>query len=231
MLLACLLASAAPGSAAEAERGWEWRLTPLYIWAVNIRGNQTAGSGNPPVDTSSFSFDFEGAFSANFEGELNDRWGFYTDVIYTNLSNTRDNTKLDFKYLQAEADGYYRTRIGRQSVDWLIGLRYYRNQFELEPTTNGGKEDWVDPVVGARWSWSFAEKWTLGLRGDVGGFGVGSDLSWQGIAIVDWQPWRHASIVAGARVVNVDYNAGKGTDLFNYDIRMWGPVLGVSFKW
>lgn len=218
---------------ADGDAGWDWRLTPLYYWSVNMGGSQSAGSGNPPIDTDDYEFKFEGAFSANFEGVYDNRWGFVADLIWIDMSSTNKNrdSKMEFSYLQAELDGYYRVPIGRQSIDWLIGLRYYDADFELSPAPMGGDASWVDPIVGARWGWSISERWSLSLRGDVGGFGIGSDLSWQALAIADWQPWKHVSFTGGLRALGIDYRDGGGSDFFAYDITMWGPILGVSIKW
>jgi len=40
-----------------------------------------------------------------------------------------------------------------------------------------------------RWNWDISDAWSTSLRGDIGGFGVGSDLSAQAVAIVDWHAW------------------------------------------
>lgn len=218
---------------ADGVTGWDWRLTPLYYWSVSMRGNQSADAGNPPVDTDDYDFKFEGAFSVNIEGAYDNRWGFVADLIWIDISNTNKtrDSKMEFGYLQAELDGFYRVPIGRQSIDWLVGLRYYDSDFELTPAPIGGEKDWVDPIVGARWGWSISEQWSLAVRGDVGGFGIGSDLSWQVLAIADWQPWKHVSFTGGLRALGIDYRAGEGSDLFVYDITMWGPLVGVSVKW
>jgi hypothetical protein len=218
---------------ADSGAGWDWRLTPLYYWSINMGGSQSAGSENPPIDTDNYEFKFEGAFSANFQGTYNDRWGFVADLIWVDLSNTSKTTdsRMDFSYLQAELDGYYRVQIGRQSIDWLAGFRYYDTDFELSPAPIGGAKDWVDPIVGARWGWSISERWSLGVRGDVGGFGIGSDLSWQVLTIADWQPWKHVSLTGGLRAIGIDYRDGSGSGLFAYKLTVWGPLLGVSVKW
>jgi len=219
---------------ADDTKAWDWRLTPLYYWSVNMGGSQSTGT-EPPIDTDDYEFKFEGAFSLNFEGVYDDRWGFVTDLIWIDMSSTNDTdgTKMEFTYLQAQLDGFYRVPIGRQWIDMLVGLRYYDTDFEVTPTPIGGEKSWVDPVVGARWGWSMSERWTLSLRGDVGGFGIGSasDLSWQAIGVIDWQPWKHVSLTGGLRVVDIDYREGSGDSLFAYDITMWGPLAGVSIKW
>ncbi|WP_404292491.1 hypothetical protein ACD578_09335 [Microvirga sp. RSM25] len=39
-----------------------------------------------------------------------------------------------------------------------------------------GSVDWLDPVIGARIRYAMAPGHELFLRGDIGGFGVGSDF-------------------------------------------------------
>ena len=47
--------------------------------------------------------------------------------------------------------------------------------------SSAGKS-WIDPFVGVHFMAPLAERWWFGARGDVGGFGVGSDLAWQAYA-------------------------------------------------
>src|SRR5262245_26185495 len=42
--------------------------------------------------------------------------------------------------------------------------------------------EWVDPVVGGRMRHQFASGSEFNLEGDVGGFGAGSEFSWQAVA-------------------------------------------------
>jgi hypothetical protein len=121
--------------------------------------------------------------------------------------------------------------MGDQTIDFLVGARYYSQDFKLTPTPVAASEDWVDPIVGGRWTVPLSEKVTLITRGDIGGFGAGSDLTWQALALVDWQPWKHASILAGIRALYVDYETGSGLNYFAYDATTWGPLLGFSLKW
>ena len=76
----------------------------------------------------------------------------------------------------------------------------------------------------------FADNWKLTVRGDVGGFGVGSDLAIQGWATVDWFPWRNVGFIAGLRGLDVDYKAGSG-DSVDLNLQVWGPLAGVTFRW
>jgi hypothetical protein len=99
------------------------------------------------------------------------------------------------------------------------------------PTLINENQDWTDPLVGARWMWGFADGWSLIARGDIGGFGVGSDFSWQALGLVEWQPWEYSSFIAGYRALDVDYEDGRGREYFSFDATVHGPVIGLNFKW
>ncbi|MBW1817507.1 MAG: hypothetical protein JRJ60_10130, partial [Deltaproteobacteria bacterium] len=88
-----------------------------------------------------------------------------------------------------------------------------------------------DPLIGGRYLWKMADKWTMILRGDIGGFGIGSDFAWQAVGMIDFQPWKHVSFIAGYRALDMDYESGSGLDAFKYDVLMHGPVLGINFRW
>jgi hypothetical protein len=49
-----------------------------------------------------------------------------------------------------------------------------------------GSVDWLDPFVGARVRQQLAPGQEIVLRGDVGGFGAGSQFSWQAIGTYNW---------------------------------------------
>jgi len=57
------------------------------------------------------------------------------------------------------------------------------NLFGLTGSVHGsGDKIWRDPYIGARVLHRIDERWTLIAYGDVGGFGVGWDLTWQALA-------------------------------------------------
>ena len=39
------------------------------------------------------------------------------------------------------------------------------------------RKSWLDPLVGVRFNHEFNDRWSVVLRGDVGGFGVSSELA------------------------------------------------------
>ena len=141
-----------------------------------------------------------------------------------------------------EAGGAFRTEKGPHIFDMLGGVRY--TKLEPDVTTapippavlppgqkRGLSEDWYDPIVGVRYLYDFGNKWMISARGDIGGFGVGSDFTWNVLALVHFQPWKYAAIIAGYRVLDQDYEDGSGANRFAYDMRLKGPVLALNFVW
>jgi hypothetical protein len=98
----------------------------------------------------------------------------------------------------------------------------------------GGDVSWVDPFVGARLRHRFSPSTELVVKGDVGGFGVGSSFSWQAAGTFNWEfaQTQHAvwSAVIGYRALQVDYSQGEGVTLYEFDMLMHGPVFGVTAR-
>jgi hypothetical protein len=81
-------------------------------------------------------------------------------------------------------------------------------------------------VVGLRAIFRLTPDLSVGVLANVGGFGIGSDLSWQLVGGIDWSVGRCVSLNAGWMVLDLDYEDGD----FRYDVRMSGPYLGVTFR-
>jgi hypothetical protein len=70
-------------------------------------------------------------------------------------------------------------------------------------------DDWFDPYVGLRARYNFTEKFYFLAKADIGGFGVGSDLTWQASGSFGWQINRTVFVEAGYRCLYTDYQ-GNG---------------------
>ena len=223
---------------------WEFNLAPFYLWGVTIDGDVTIGTQTVPVE---IPFDdvvdnLDAAFILHFEAMHKSNWGFLFDIDYLDVSNDitmpgplKQNAKVDFDAMFAELSGLYRIAEGNHRVDLIAGFRYtgMENKVNLEigPDVDDISEDWVDPLVGFRWIWGFAQKWSLVTRADIGGLGVGSDLAAQGLALFDWQTFKYVSFLAGYRALYQDYENGSNENYFNYDATVHGPLLGLIFRW
>ena len=99
---------------------------------------------------------------------------------------------------------------------------------------HSGALEWVDPVVGARLRHQMASGAELTLIGDVGGFGAGSDFSWQAVATYGFDvncfgtPLR---TVLGYRALAVDYSENGRFGKNGLDLIQHGPVMGISLRW
>ena len=227
------------------DKTWQFNLAPFYLWAVTIDGDVTLGTNTVPV-TVPFSdiFDnLEGAFIIHFEAMRKNKWGFLVDVNYLDVTNGVTlqpgpgpgvQTNVDFNTTLGELSGLYRINRDKHNFDLIAGMRYTKLKNKVTtlagPVLADASIDWVDPLIGARWLWDFADEWKLIARGDIGGFGIGSDFAWQGLAAVDWQPFKHVSFIGGYRAIGQDYEEGSGSSLFRFDATIHGPLLGVNFR-
>jgi hypothetical protein len=93
---------------------------------------------------------------------------------------------------------------------------------------------WFDPLVGLRLRHQFAPGMNFVLSGDVGGFDVGSKFSWQVLGALDYEFCRSKNIVwsgmLGYKALSVDYSRGSGLTLYNFDMTIHGPILGVTAR-
>ncbi len=220
----------------------EFNLAPFYLWGINIDGDLSAGPATARVDIPFEDiFDsMEGVFIVHLETLYKRQLGVIIDVDYLDLENKAPlpigiSPNIDLNLTVAEISGFYRLNRNAYKVDFIAGLRYIDIENTVSivggPTLLDDNKDWTDPLVGVRWTWGFADGWSLIARGDIGGFGVGADFSWHALGLVEWQPWKNASFIAGYRALDVDYEDGSGQDYFKFDATIYGPVIGLNFKW
>lgn len=230
-----LVCPVASGEEAQSEKNWEFELAPMYLWAVSLNGDLTVKGRQVDFDVS-FSEIFDnlnGAVTFHFEGVRKQEWGFFTDLNYIVLNPDDDSIDINFTQILAEAAAFYRMFEQGVTIDGFGGLRYSSMYAELE--LPGGdidqRKDWIDPFLGLRWGWNFAERLAGRLRGDVGGFGIGSQISYNAVGVVDFKPWKHVSLFGGYRVLFQKYSTGNRGNRFKYDAIMHGPLLGLNIYW
>ena len=236
-LLVAPLVAATPLQAAEGE--WQQEIVP-YMWASAMSG--TAGvrdvEGDVDLSFGDILDDLEFAFMAAYRAQR-DEFSVTVDGIYFSLS---DDVKGPGGRVKGEADidqSALEVDVGWDLSDRLTvfgGLRYVDITADIrlkgpnDTRVRGkGSENWIDPVIGAHYTYPFNEKWSATLRGDIGGFGVGSQFAWQGIAELRWQVKPNIGILGAYRYIDMDYSAGTGPTYFLYDMAISGPALGVAF--
>ena len=233
LLLALLAAALLAGPAAlRAEQDNKWTFdVSLYGLAAGMSGDVGIGPVNAPVD---FGFDKVWdnlEFAAMGKVRVGyDRWALTTDVIYMGLGASRNGVSVDLDQWMVEPTISYRVS---KYFEPLVGVRYNNLSAEIRGPLRrdpSGTQDWWDPIVGANLRLPLGKRFNFNLRGDIGGFGVGSDFTWQAFPFFGWQFASWGSLQAGYRWVYMDYETGSGASRFKYDVLNQGPQLGLTFQ-
>ncbi len=89
------------------------------------------------------------------------------------------------------------------------------------------EEQWLDPYVGFAFRYNLSKALYLKGKADIGGFGLGSEITWQAYGALGCQVSRYIYAEAGYRYLYTDYNQGD----FLYDVTQSGAqiTLGIAF--
>ena len=230
---------------------WEFIVTP-YLLAAGMEGDATVKGIEASVDLSFGDIWDNLDFGAmvNFEARKG-KWGFFLDPTYMKLSTDADvgpfDAEVDTKMVLVEFGALYRIierPIGNESgrtfsLDLLGGARYtdLKGEIDVEGPLGinpsfDGSQDWIDPIVGGRIQVDLTEKLAFKVRGDIGGFDLGdsSDFAWNLLAGLGYQMSERTTLWLGYRILAVDYDDGSGSDLFEYDVELSGPVAGLAVR-
>ncbi|MDW6022893.1 hypothetical protein SAZ10_14110 [Mesorhizobium sp. BAC0120] len=233
--------------------GHEWTFTVApYFWMAGLRGD-TGIFGRPPahVDESFGDIikDFEFGGMAVMELE-NGTWGLLADIMYAktdaNGSVTGDvngvpttlSADVESSVFTGTVMGEYRLYSQPTATfDLMAGVRIWDVNADLDiSVTQSGPalagfsgsdgSTWVDPMVGLKGRYNINDKWFVNGWAMIGGFGAGSDLSWDLMGGVGYQYNNWLSFALGYRALGVDYD----NDGFIYDVVQHGPILGTIMK-
>jgi hypothetical protein len=169
----------------------------------------------------------------------------------TGTLGTSLNLNIEMAIVEVGAT-YEVARSGPLAFDVLGGARYWHQEADLsfdiagavdfgDLQTGGarafahsGSVNWLDPVIGARMRYTVAPGHELFVRGDIGGFGAGSDFSWQALCGygIDFGTYNGVTFsgVIGYRALSVDYAQGEGQQRYEFDMIQHGPILGISAR-
>ena len=236
---ALVVESAAP-EIIETERDWWVSLSP-YTWLTAVEGDAGLAGFVSPVDISIADTleDLDMVFMLTGEAGYG-KWSFGLDTIYAKVSQSLSFPRLSGaggKFSQKQLIltpriAYKVVSTDSYSMDVLTGARWMFLDYDLTLSAPAGKinrgmnEDWIDPIFGVRGGWQFSEKTSLSYYGDVGGFGISSDLTWQAYVGLGYKFTPSVSGVVGFRGLGYDYQ----DDGFTLDTVTYGPVLGLEIS-
>ncbi|SEB83702.1 hypothetical protein SAMN05443249_1275 [Beijerinckia sp. 28-YEA-48] len=216
-----------------------------YIWATAIDGKSATF---PPLPAADINLRFRdvlrelnGALMGSAEMRV-DRWSFLVDGQFSQVTSGGNlpgpffsSLKVRSQTTTIQGSVLYRVYEGAAvSLDAGGGVRFWNlnNRLEILPGLANLRIDhresqtWADPIVGARLGIKLSGPWSLTLAGDVGGFSVGSRLSWQGLGSVNYAWSDNLTLKAGYRALHVDYRRGG----FSYDVTQHGPAVAATYR-
>jgi hypothetical protein len=224
---------------------WHVDWVPFYLWFTGLSGNVGAGGYVAPV-SASFSDVFKNlniALMTDLDVRRK-RIGLFTDLIFMSLSSDQNTTPIgntfigfqaNAKQLIVDPEAYVRlVDSDRGYIDAIGGGRswHMNNSLDLFPPNNGTTvtagqtENWIDPVFGARARLNLGKGFFANLKGDAGGFGVGSQLTYQTYLGFGKEFKKRYAALLGYRYMFVDYKSGG----FLYDVHMQGIQAGFKIR-
>ena len=247
LFLTGILATKSSAQDNESE-GWHFQLMP-YALVPNIHG--TIGVRDLPdveVEASAKNIIKNLKFGALVYAEAaNDNWALTSDLMYLKVGkDTRSGIfikdgSLEMKQLSWEL-GVLRHVFS--CVELGIGARYNNMEAGVDLTTaslnspvtrsRDKSMNWVDPIIITRIKGNVSDNLILQLRADIGGFGISSNLAWQGQAYADYKFSELFQLGIGYRYISLDYvnksDDDNSEDRLRMDINTKGPAIRFGFN-
>ncbi len=230
-----------------------WGTLSGYGWVSAVEGDIGLRGLTAPADVSmkevleDLDFAYMGFAEIGFK-----RWSLGVDVIYARLSSETPfqfgpiggridleqeqafvTARVQYRALQSErltldVFGGVRWSFFDVDADVRVALSFDRpllQRFNRDASRRFDlSEDWVDPIVGFRGVAHLTPSWFLQFGGDIGGFGVASDLTWQAVAGIGYHFTPAVSALVGYRALAIDYDRNG----FKLDTISHGPAIALA---
>ncbi len=257
LLAAIVLGASAARADSASGGGWEISFIP-YLWVPELHADASVGDREAEVDVGIddvFTLLFDGDLlggAGHIEARrqdltlLADAMGAVVDPQKTGNRATR---KFESDMVLVEFGVAYRIFEGplgegrTWSVEPLAGGRYVYSRNEITVETEGGplaspgqssreaEENLAEPFLGTRFHFDFHRALSWNFAGNVGGFGVGSELSWEIVSFLMYElPWKPGATeldaLAGYRLLDFEFE----DDPRQLDLQLRGPLLGFGVR-
>jgi len=232
--------------------GWKFVVLP-YLWMLSLNGDVAVKGQKSHVDMSFGDIlqNLNLAAMANLEVRKG-RWGVFANPLYAQLeddvSSGDTNADVTINMFILEFGVNYRlgpyalsstagAMFPSVTVRPFIGGRYTYLDGDLNVKGDGlpsydGSQDWIDPMVGVHTQWDINRRWNVVLGGSVGGFGVSSHFAWTGLGLIGYKfnfsKSVAGNVLLGYRALYQNYDTGTGSNRFEWDTYMYGPIVGLS---
>lgn len=223
---------------------WQFKAEP-YLLLPNMNGKVGVGD-LPEADVNASVSDIFSRlkFGAMLNLEAaNPKWTIGVDFLYMNLeqdlksSSLINSGKVNAKQMGLEFYGMRKLRpwleVGAGALvnSLSMEMQLLQNQIGGGTISRSGQQSksWVDPMIMARVKTAGAntpKKMYGVLKGEVGGFGVGSDFAWQLQVSGGYRFSKLFDASLGYRFIGLDYSDGNG---FVYDVVTSGLMIRFGF--
>ncbi len=222
---------------------WEFTVAP-YMFFGSVSGDSRLGT----LESQEVDLKFKDVlknlqFAFMLHGEVHKgNWGLMADYFYLKLGSDIDTPEsgvLDIEFKQSifELFGSYRIQKEWGWYDVYAGIRSWNLKLDLQLRDDAsvganGDQNWVDPVIGGRIYYKSPGDFILGMRADLGGFGLGSDFTYNLQPGVGYQFSDVFTLMLQYKYLYSDYSSGtEGTpNFFALDAATNGPLLGLVFR-
>ena len=219
---------------------WHLSISP-YLWFPGVHG--TVGTTNRQASIHASAGDLLSNFRFGLMGEADLRYKrilLPIDMMWVRLGDNKALpgpnllvNSVDVKaweFLLTPKVGYRLIDQEKFKVDALTGFRYWHvgQSLQFNPSQTGlnfsSSLNWVDPLVGGRIQMALSPKAIVGIGGDVGGWGAGSQLDYQVAGLLGYRIKPTWTLLAGYRYLDVNYRSGGKV----FDVATSGVVFGVN---
>ena len=217
---------------------WQFDVTP-YLWFSSIEGDISFLSQTIPVEASFKDIWDQLSFAAMLHMEASKGpWTIMADGIYISLSKDGElkrlnqTTELALDETIIEFGGGYRFAQIEDvlMMEALLGGRYFNSNTTLDTQQRNLLDkgfNFTDPYIGVRFK-NGDHKFNYSARADVGGFGIGSEVSWKLNLLIGYNVWRHLALYTGYQTFGVDYVDENSS--FQYNVNTAGFVFGLNLN-
>jgi len=235
---AFFVAALVAAPAASQAQDWTGQVT-LYGWGAGVAGDFTPFAGAPTLSfNNSFSEVLEDLDAAFFATAFARRGAFVLFGDFTYGASSRDGVvppgvpasgKVTLTSLTVAAGRRFDAG-GGTTVAVMGGLRGWivdgSVSVPLAGVSLAPEKTFADPIAALRINAPIADRWSLLTYADVGGFGVGSEVTWQAAVTANYRATENLFLSAGYRHLYLDYRDG-GTV---FEGAMTGPLIGATWR-
>ncbi len=226
---------------------WSFQIEP-YIQATSIDGDAGIGrvtGAEVGVDFSDILEVLDIGAMVRFEAHHDSGWGVMLDYGFMDLSDDLSGPRgglASARLRQGVLEALLVRRVekGSGELDYMAGIRWWDNDIDVtvDPLVLPGtavsevQQDWVDLVVGIRWTNQLGDKWKYHLRGDVGGFGLEADFTASVAGGFHYKMSKSIDLDLLYKAMWVDFEDGTPGQpgYYAYDTVTHGPIVGVIFN-